>query len=152
MTLHDPIAGPGNRRAWRFRWLGRLRGPDRAASQRPGPGARAGEPYRRKLASIERRLATDAPALSSKFTMFNRLTAGELAAGAEPLPPPARPRPRPLHLAVLLVLAAIVALCIVVSVHVGPAVRSCRAVAAAGTSAYVPVRGLTCDAYANTRQ
>jgi hypothetical protein len=50
---------------------------------RSGPGSPVRAPYRRRLAEIERSLVADAPTLSSKFAVFNRLTAGERPVGAE---------------------------------------------------------------------
>jgi hypothetical protein len=148
MTLHDPFARLGYRWAGRVRWIRTRRALDRVVLERPGPGDRVRARYRRELASIERRLAADAPVLSSKLAMFNQLTAGEPSAGVERLSPPAWPRPRRAHLAVLLVLAAIVTLCIALSAQVRPAVHPCQVAASAGTSAYAPVRALGCPAYA----
>ncbi len=150
MTVHGPFARLGHRGDGRVRWFRTRRGLDRIALGRPGPGDRVRARYRRELASIERRLAADAPVLSSKLAMFNQLTAGEPSAGVERLSPQASPRPRPrrAHLAVLLVLAAIVTLCIAVSAQLRPSVRPCQVPAPAGTSAYAPVRAPACPAYA----
>ena len=97
MTLHDPFARPGYGRIWRVRWFKASRGLGPTVRDRPPPGARVRGRYRRKLASIERRLAADEPLLSSRFVMFNQLTAGEPPTGAERLSRPAWPRPRPVR-------------------------------------------------------
>jgi hypothetical protein len=152
MTLRDPFARLGYRRAWRVRWFRTRRGRDRGAPERPGPGARVRVRYRRELASIERRLAADAPVLSSKLAMFNQLTAGEASVGVERLSLQGRRWPRPVHVAVLLALAAIVTLCAAVSAQIRPAVRPCQLATAAGASVYAPVRVPACPAYANTKQ
>lgn len=112
------------------------------------PFTRTRVTYRRELASIERRLTEDAPDLSAKLDMFNQLTGGEAPIGAERVPQPVWRGPRMLYLAVLLVLAAIVALCVYPSGHGRQGVRPCQAT----TSAHVGPRGLACNAYANTKQ
>ena len=57
--------------------------PDRV--NRPRRGLRGRWRLRRQLAGISSGLAKDAR-LAAKFAMFNALTKGELASGAEPLP------------------------------------------------------------------
>jgi hypothetical protein len=158
MTLHDPFVRSslgGWRR--RFHWRPRLRGLVPRGRGQAGPSAPVRRGYRRKLARIERGLVTDAPALTSLFTMFNQLSAGEQAAGVERVPvpgwpPPAWPRP-PAYLAVLLALAAIMTLCLTLGSQVHN-VRPCTATATAAPAAASgsPVRGLSCPAYANTKQ
>ena len=103
-------------------------------------------PYRRRLAAIERSLAADAPALSSKFAMFNHLTRGERAVGVEQISAQAWPRPRP-AVAILLALAALVTLCVTLSTQIHTAVRPCSANAAT----YGPMRGVNCHAYSDTK-
>jgi hypothetical protein len=152
MTLHDPSIGMSYGWDWHTRWSRARRGLGRLRLGHAGPGARVRLPYRRKLAAIERALARDTPALSSKFALFNHLTRGERPVGVERVPGPAWPRPRRVHVAVLLALAAIVMMCIAISTQVHTALRPCGAGGAAGTTAVGPVRGLSCPAYANTRQ
>lgn len=123
---------------------------------------RARVPYRRRLAAIERGLEGDSAALSAKFAVFNQLTDGEGPVGAERVPS-AWPQVRPLHVATLLVLAAIVALCVTLSVQLRPEARACRlASAAAATAAtaatgpsstpYAQVHDQACPAYPAARQ
>jgi hypothetical protein len=95
-------------------------------------------PYRRRLAALERSLAADAPALSSKFAMFNDLTRGERAVGVEQVSVRAWPRPRPV-VAILLALAAIATLCVTLSTQIHTAVRPCSSNTAGVT--YTPLRG-----------
>ncbi len=152
MTLHDPSAGMGYGWDRPVRWSRARRGLGRLRSGPAGPGARVRAPYRRKLAAIERALVADTPALSSKFALFNHLTRGERAVGMEQVPVPAWPRPGRAHLAVLLALAAIAVMCLMLSAQVRTSVRPCGAGTAAGVIASAPVRGLSCAAYANTKQ
>ena len=108
-------------------------------------------PHRRRLAALERSLAADAPALSSKFAMFNDLTRGDREVGVEPVSVRAWPRPRPV-VAILLALAAIVTLCVTLSTQIHTAVRPCAANTAGAT--YTPPRGasdVNCHAYSDIR-
>ena len=146
MYMQDPFPWTDHthrtgRIPWQWGWGARL-----------GPNARARVRYRRRLAAIERDLTANAPALTSKFAVFNHLTKGERPVGVEQVPASAWPRPRPVHLAVLLALAAIVTMSLIISAHFHPAVRPCAANAAAPAAASAPVHGLGCHAYANTRQ
>jgi hypothetical protein len=111
-----------------------------------GPGARVRVPYRRRLAALERSLAAEAPALSSKFAMFNDLTRGERAVGVEQVSVRDWHRPRPV-VAILLALAAIVTLCVTLSTQIHTAVRPCSASA----TTYSPMRGVNCHAYSDTK-
>jgi hypothetical protein len=152
MYMHDPFIWTGHvrrtgRTPWQWGW-----------SERPGPSARVRVPYRRRLAAIERDLISDAPALSSKFAVFNHLTSGERPVGAEQLSS-AAPQLRIVYLATLLgALAAMVALCVTLATQIRPTARPCHvssagAVAAsAGKGAFVPVRGVPCPAYPTGRQ
>jgi hypothetical protein len=173
MTMHDPFIGMGYGWGWRVRWLGA--GP-RPGGRPDGPGAPVRASYGRQLAKIERSLIADTPVLATKFAMFNQLTGGEQATGAEPLP--ARPSStlplastlilrvlpsdfpgrtqnkstrRAAYLTVLLALAAVVTLCLALSAHARTVVRPCHAVGGTGTSAPSPLRGASCAAYATTK-
>jgi hypothetical protein len=146
MTLHDPSVGMSYGWDWHFRWSRVQRGLGRFRRKPRGPGARVRVPYRRRLAAIERSLAADAPALSSKFAMFNHLTRGERAVGVERVSAQAWRRPRP-AVAILLALAALVTLCVTLSTQIHTAVRPCSASAAT----YGPMRGVNCHAYSDTK-
>jgi hypothetical protein len=124
---------------------GRLR---RGGKGRRAPNAPVRGPYRRQLAAMERTLIADAPALASKFSVFNQLTDGERPVGAELVPGPRWPRLRAAHLAVLLILTTVVAVFLTLSAQIRAPARSCPA---AGASAYVPVRGLPCRAYSTAK-
>ena len=77
--MNDPFIWTGHvHRARRIPWR---RGRRWRRGARPGPGAWVRMRYRRRLAAIERDLTADAPALSSKFAVFNHLTAGERTVG-----------------------------------------------------------------------
>jgi hypothetical protein len=131
---------------------------------------------RRRLAAIDRRLAAETPRLASMFAMFNRLAAAE-PVGAERMPARTWPRPRLAQVAFLATLAAIVALCVVLSTQVHSVMRTCLSSAPAASSAASPaapppapsatsqsagrasgpsefssVRGLNCQAYATTNK
>jgi hypothetical protein len=92
---------------------------------------------RRRLAAIDRALATETPRLASMFAMFNELAAEE-PVGAERLPSRAWPRLRLAHVAVLATLAAIVALCVTLSTQVHAVMRPCRVSAATSSGASPP--------------
>jgi hypothetical protein len=151
MTLHDPSVGMSYGWDRHFRWSWGRHGLGRFRRKPKGPGARVSVPYRRRLAAIERSLAADAPALSSKFAMFNHLTKGERAVGVEQISMRAWPRPRPV-VAILLALAAIATLCVTLSTQIHSAVRPCSASAATGATHYVPMRGVNCPAYSGIKQ
>jgi hypothetical protein len=147
MYMQDPFPWTDHthrtgRIPWQWGWGARL-----------GPNARARVRYRRRLAAIERDLTANAPALSSKFAVFNHLTKGERPVGAEPVSSDGRPRLRILYLAALLgALAAMVALCVTLTTQVRPTARPCQvagagAVAAAAGSTQTQVRGVACPAY-----
>ena len=154
MYMNDPFIWTGSaHRTGRIPWQWRR-------SARRGPGARSRARYRRRLAAIERDLTADAPALSSKFAVFNRLTNGERPVGTEQFSAPPWPRERIVYLATLLgALAAMVALCVTLATQIRPTPRSCQA-ATAGTAAAAamadgkgspPVRGVPCPAYPTGR-
>jgi hypothetical protein len=160
MTLRDPFAGESRGAGRRIRWFAlgswlglpanrpTAPGKRRSAPGKGQPGFRLRARYRRRLAEIERALMAETPALSSKFAVFNRLTAGERPAGAEQLPPRHRSRPRAVHLAILLALAAVTTMCVVLSTQMHPvAARPCPTSATAGPSVHGAVRGVTCPAY-----
>jgi hypothetical protein len=152
MYMNDPFLWTGHtRRTGRIPWQWGRNG-------RPGPDARVRARYRRRLAAIERDLIADAPALSSKFTVFNHLTEGERPVGAEQVSP-AAPQLRLVYLATLLgALAAMVALCVTLATQIRPMARHCQVTsagavaAAAGRDAPAPVRSVPCPAYPTGRQ
>ena len=155
MYMNDPFIWTGDahrtgRIPWQWGWGGQ-----------PGSGAWVRTRYRRRLAAIERDLTADAPALSSKFAVFNRLTSGERPVGREQVSVPGWPRVRILYLATLLgAVAAMVALCVTLATQVRPTARSCQAATAGtaaaaamavGKSSPAPVRGAPCPAYPTGR-
>ena len=154
--MNDPFIWTGHvHRARRIPWR---RGRRWRRGARPGPGAWVRMRYRGGLAAIERDLTADAPALSSKFAVFNHLTAGERPVGREHVSVPAWPRVRIVYLAALLgALAALVALCVTLATQIRPAARSCQVTtagtvaAAAGKSSLALVRGVPCPAYPTGR-
>lgn len=114
MYMHDPFTWSSHVRRASLRWpWGRMRG-------------------RRRLAAIERDLTADEPVLAAKFAVFGQLGDGEPPAGAERVPPPAWSRS--VRLAVLFILAAIVALCVTLSIQLNSVTRPCPAAAAAKAS------------------
>lgn len=157
MTLQDPNARPNRDTTPLFRLRGfrlrfRSRPLDRASTgDRTSPSARARARDLRRLRAIDRRLTADTPHLASMFTLFNRLTTGEGAAGVEQLPPPPRTRLRGVHLAVLVTLAAVVALCFALSTQVHTVLKPCPASAAATSAGSVPVHTMSCSAYATNK-
>jgi len=111
-----------------------------ARSLRGWPGSAAR--LRRKLAGIERGLATEAR-LASMFAMFNALTRGERPSGAEPLPRPARATWLSLRsltrAAAVLAMAAMVVGSVLLTSRARPVDRSCLTLTANGTTVTVPV-------------
>ena len=160
MTLQDPNArlSPATTRRFRLRGLFlrfRFRRPGAAAGtgrdEQAGPSARARARDLRRLAAIDRRLVAETPHLASMFTLFNRLTTGEGAAGIEQLPPLPRTRVRAVHVAVMVTLAAVVALCFALSTQVHAVTRPCTAPVAAASAATSPARTMSCAAYATNK-
>jgi hypothetical protein len=206
MSLHDLFTQAGRdraRRRFRLRLARRRLGlPGLPGRPWRGPGCstRATARRRRRLAAIDRALATETPRLASMFAMFNQLVGGEPVA-AERLPSRTWPRPRLVQVAFLATLAAIVALSVVLTTKVHSVMRPCptsmseisgasppassssasasslssgsplasssssaasaspfasssgppsagQAGGATGLAAFVPVRGLSCQAYA----
>ena len=167
MSLHDLLTQAGRTRARRrFRLRVARRGlglPGPRGRRRGHGGVRPTARGRRRLAAIDRALAAETPRLASMFAMFNELA--EEPVGAERLPPRAWPRPRPTQVAFLAALAAIVALCVMLSTQLHSVIRPCLTTASApsGTSpsaaagrvggtprlsAFAPSRDLSCRAYA----
>ena len=132
--------------------------PDR--SNRPRRGLRGRWRLRRQLAGISSGLAKDAR-LAAKFAMFNALTKGEPASGAEPLPRLQLRLPRfgwPLtllvdrrrrarkepagkqpvwwgHVITIAAIAAVITGTLLLSSLLRPATRTCLILASAGTQA-----------------
>lgn len=151
MTLHDSARSSrgltwGTR--WRLVWRGLRRWPVLCRRERWLRRRRS----QRTLSAIEGILAAESPALASMFDTFNQLAEGERPASTEGLAPTAWPRPYRVHIAVLLALAAIATLCLSLSVRIHPSTRDCLVTTAAGTTAYSPVRVLSCPAYATTNK
>jgi Protein of unknown function (DUF3040) len=160
MTMQDPSARLSRdaARSRRRRLLpAGLRLSGLRLRRRRGSEVRLRERSRRQLAALDRALAAEAPGLASMFVLFNQFNKGEDPAGPERVPAPVRPRPQRTHIAVLLVLAAIVALCIALSTQIHAPVPPCPS--SAGTSASasaVPATGplvqeLSCPAYATNK-
>jgi hypothetical protein len=156
MTLQNPSTGLGQDRGRRWRLLNLLRRLRTAQARVPyGPAGPAGSRDRRHLAALDRRLAAEAPALASMYGMFNRLTKDEGPSGWEALTvaPPRRARPHPAQLAVLMVLAAVAALCVTLSTQLHPGgVPGCNpAVSAAAVAAAPSVHSAACASYATNK-
>lgn len=143
MSLHDLFTQAGRdraRRRWRLRLARRRLGlpslPRLPGLPRRGPGCstRATARRRRRLAAIDRALARETPRLWSMFAMFNELTAAE-PVRAEQLPPRTWPRPRLAQVAVLATVAALVAMCVVLSTTVHGVIRPCLTSASSRTGA-----------------
>jgi hypothetical protein len=156
MSLHDLFTQAGRTRAGRrFRPRLARRGlglPSPRGRKRGRGGVRATARGRRRLAAIDRALAAETPRLASMFALFNALAAEE-PVGTERLPTRAWPRPKPAQLAFLATLAAIVALCAMLSTQLHSVIRPCQTSASAssgtsGLSAFAPARELSCRAYA----
>ena len=129
MSLHDRFTQAGRDRARRrFRLRLARRGPGLPGLPRRGArgSVRVSARDQRRLAAMDRALATETPRLASMFAMFNEL-AGEEPVGAERLPARAWPRPGLAQVAFLATLAAIVALCVVLSTQVHSVMRPCLA-------------------------
>ena len=155
MTLQNSSTGLGDGRAGRRRPLSllrRLRVPQARVPYGPG-GASAGREGRR-IAALDRRLMAEAPALASMYAMFNRLTNGQGPSDWEALTAerPRRARPHPAHLAVLMVLAAVVALCVTLSTTLHPAgAPGCNPAAGMVAAAQLPVHSAACPSYATNK-
>lgn len=145
MDMHDPSTWSSHvGRTRRFRWHFRSRW---GRKQRQAPCVRVSVRYRRRLAAIERGLVADAPTLSSKFAVFNQLTDGEQPVGAEQVPRRAWSWLRSARLTMVLILAAIVALCAALSTELRAMTHPCPAAVATRTSTDHPVHDLLCRAY-----
>lgn len=136
MSLHDLFTQAGRdraRRRFRLRLSRRVLGlpglPRRGVRGTVRMSARG----QRRLAAMGRALATETPRLASMFAMFNELAGGE-PVGAERLPSRTWPRPGLAQVAFLATLAAIVALCVVLSTQVHSVMRPCLAVASPSSS------------------
>jgi hypothetical protein len=176
MSLHDRFTQAGRdraRRRSRLRLARRVLGlPGRHRGHRGA--VRVSARALRRLAALDRALATETPRLASMFAMFNEL-AGQEPVRAERLPPRAWPRPGLAQVAFLATLAAIVALCLVLSTQVHGMMRPCLAAAStsaspsapastspspatgrggggSGPAAFGPVRDLNCQAYATANK
>jgi ferric-dicitrate binding protein FerR (iron transport regulator) len=129
----------------------------RAGRGRPRrlPRRLRGGRLRRELTALEADLTAHTPALAALYQTFGQLTEGDYPAagapaGAEPLPPPLWRRPRFAGAATLAVLAAMVALCAVLSLQLRPAANCLAAAsgpAAATTVAAAQVRAMDCAEY-----
>ena len=145
MSLHDLFTQAGRdraRRRFRLRLARRrlsLPGRSRRGARRGTSGSvRASARGQRRLAAMGRALATETPRLASMFAMFNQL-AGEEPVRAERLPPRAWPRPGLAQIAFLATLAAIVALCVVLSTQVHGVMRPCLAAGSTSASPSTPL-------------
>jgi hypothetical protein len=176
MTQKDPFARPARGQVQRARWrrswdqlrlrLSLLRARRRRRRDRtsqPGATTRLRLRGRRRLAALESRLARDAPQLASMFDVFNQITKDEQPDSPERLPAPATPRLQSVHVAVLVMLAAVAALCFALSTQIRPVARQCTGSAAGAATTSAPVtstgtpadsavvRGLDCAAYATDK-
>jgi ferric-dicitrate binding protein FerR (iron transport regulator) len=137
-------------------------GSARGLSGRAGRGRRRRLPrrlrggrLRRELTALEADLTAQTPALAALYETFGQLTqsdypAAEAPVGAEPLPPPLWRRPRFAGAATLAVLAAVVALCAVLSLQLRPSATNCLGAAsgpAAATTVAAQVRAMECAEY-----
>jgi hypothetical protein len=137
MSLHDLFTQAGRHRARRrFRLRLSRRAPGLPGLPRRGARAavRVSARGQRRLAAMGRALTTEAPRLASMFAMFNELAGGE-PVGAERLPSRTWPRPGLAQVAFFATLAAIVALCVVLSTQVHSVMRPCLASASPSSSA-----------------
>jgi hypothetical protein len=170
MSVDDIFARSSRDGVWHVRSRLIRRGLGLPGPGRRGPGGRGRltARARRRLTAIDRALAVETPRLASMFGMFNQLAAAE-PVGAERLPARAWPRPRLAQVAFLATLAAIVALCVVLSTQVHSVMRTCLSSASSsaspaaspatspaagvsGPSAFSPARSLSCQAYATTNK
>lgn len=111
--------------------------PDRIARSRAG--VRGRWRLRRQLTAITRGLAKDT-ALAAKFAMFNALTKGEPASGAEPLRRPGWRLPRfgwPLRgpAVAIAAMTAVLVAGLLFSLAMRPVARTCLMLASAGSPA-----------------
>lgn len=137
MSLHDLFSQAGRdraRRRFRLRLARRVLGLPGLPRRGVRGTVRVSARGQRRLTAMGRALATETPRLASMFAMFNEL-AGQEPVRAERLPPRAWPRPGLAQVAFLATLAAIVALCLVVSTQVHSVIRPCLAFASRSTSA-----------------
>jgi hypothetical protein len=181
MSLHDLFTQAGRdraRRRFRLRLSRRVLGLPGLPRRGVRGTVRVSARGQRRLAAMGRALAAETPRLASMFAMFNELAGGE-PVGAERLPSRTWPRPGLAQVAFLATLAAIVALCVVLSTQVHGVMRPCLASASASASAsqksplsavpsasppaapvagratgaaFGPVRNLNCQAYATTNK
>ncbi len=145
MSLHDLFTQAGRdraRRRFRLRRARRVLGlpglPRRGARGSVRVSARG----QRRLAAMDRALATETPRLASMFVMFNEL-AGQEPVRAERLPSRAWPRLGLVQVAFLATLAAIVALCLVLSTQVHSVIRPCLAFASTSASPSAPLSAVS---------
>jgi len=137
MSLHDLFTQAGRdraRRRFRLRLAQRVLGLPGLPRRGVRGAVRVSARGQRRLTAMDRALAAETPRLASMFAMFNEL-AGQEPVRAERLPPRAWPRPGLAQVAFLATLAAIVALCLVLSTQVHSVIRPCLAFASKSTSA-----------------
>ena len=137
MSLHDRFTQAGRdraRRRFRLRLTRRGLGPPGLSRRGARDGLRMSARGRRRLTAMDRALARETPQLAAMFALFNKL-AGQEPVRAERLPPRAWPRPGLAQVAFLATLAAIVALCLVLTTQVHSVIRPCLAFASRSTSA-----------------
>lgn len=140
MSLHDLFTQAGRdraRRRFRLRLARRVLGLPGLPRHGVRSAVRVSARGQRRLAAMDRALATETPRLASMFAMFNEL-AGQEPVQAERLPPRAWPRPGLAQVAFLATLAAIVALSLALSTQVHSVMRPCLASASASRSASSP--------------
>jgi len=137
MSLHDLFTQAGRdraRRRFRLRLAQRVLGLPGLPRRGVRGAVRVSARGQRRLTAMDRALAAETPRLASMFAMFNQL-AGQEPVRAERLAPRAWSRPGLAQVAFLATLAAIVALCLVLSTQVHSVIRPCLAFASKSTSA-----------------